>query len=85
MVSVASVVMDLDREQAGNSMRKCLKEGCQRMFESYNELRKHLAVGHPLLLECALIYYWQLWIAELSHMKSATIRKNTSRGLWIGL
>ncbi|KRZ42815.1 hypothetical protein T4C_1920 [Trichinella pseudospiralis] len=83
---VAFVAKDLDRGQAGNASGKyrCSTEGCQRMFEIYKELRKHLAVGPPLLLECALIY-WQLWIAELSHMKSATICKNTSRGLWIGL
>ncbi|KRZ03770.1 hypothetical protein T4B_2263 [Trichinella pseudospiralis] len=52
---VAFVAKDLDRGQAGNASGKyrCSTEGCQRMFEIYKELRKHLAVGPPLLLECA--------------------------------
>ncbi|KRY94460.1 hypothetical protein T11_1397 [Trichinella zimbabwensis] len=31
---------------------RCSREGCKRMFESYNELRKHMVVDHSLPLEC---------------------------------
>ncbi|KRX13899.1 Ataxin-3 [Trichinella nelsoni] len=31
---------------------KCSREGCKRTFQKYNELRKHVAMVHPLPLDC---------------------------------